>query len=569
MSCKRYPRIFDYIDLVKSGKIRVCQDQMDMIDNIVLPVLNRDDVFVDEEKIEKGLSLQKYFPFELLPWEIFIFALVAGVFIDEEGEYFAYFKNIDILVGRGSGKNGFISFLCFYFLSNIHGIQNYNIDILANSEDQAKTSFNDVYDVITNAEAKYKATLLKNFYATKTAIKGKATNSILRFNSSSAKGKDSKRTGCIILDEVHEYTDNETVKKLKSGLGKIKDPRIITITTDGEIRGAYIDKMKEKDHKILKQYDPENRTLVFFCHIEAEDEYLDPENLVKAIPSIIYPAFRHLRREILDEIHDMPNTPDYYGEFMAKRMNYPVGDSEVEVASWDDIVACNQPVPNVTGVNCVGAVDFAKTNDFVSVGIMFFMNNRFYVIHHTFVCTKSRDLKGIKVKEQMKAWEAAGYLTYVEDAEIPAELVVDWFYNRILDGFNIVKIAIDDYRFSFLNFAFKKIGFTAYKDDDSDIEPNIKLVRRWDIMKIAPIVNSAFVTQSISWGEGCGDNGHIMAWYTNNVKVVYTNGNMTYGKIEEHYRKTDGFMMLVNLFVLQDLIKIEYDTSNFGVIGVW
>lgn len=42
-----------------------------MIDNIVLPVLSREDVFIDEEKIEKGLELQKYFNFRLIEWEVF------------------------------------------------------------------------------------------------------------------------------------------------------------------------------------------------------------------------------------------------------------------------------------------------------------------------------------------------------------------------------------------------------------------------------------------------------------------------------------------------------------------
>lgn len=96
MSCKRYKRIFDYIDMVKTGKVNVCQDQLDMIDNVVLPVLNREDVFVDEEQIEKGLSLQKYFPYKLIEWEIFLFALIAGVYIEDDETREIFFNEIDI-----------------------------------------------------------------------------------------------------------------------------------------------------------------------------------------------------------------------------------------------------------------------------------------------------------------------------------------------------------------------------------------------------------------------------------------------------------------------------------------
>lgn len=45
-------------------------------------------------------------------------------------------------------KNGFIAALSFYFTTSFHGIKEYNVDIVANSEKQAKTSFEDVYNVI-------------------------------------------------------------------------------------------------------------------------------------------------------------------------------------------------------------------------------------------------------------------------------------------------------------------------------------------------------------------------------------------------------------------------------------
>ena len=42
-------------------------------------------------------------------------------------------------------------YLSFYFLSPLHGIRGYNIDLLANSEDQAKTTFKDVYGIVKRA----------------------------------------------------------------------------------------------------------------------------------------------------------------------------------------------------------------------------------------------------------------------------------------------------------------------------------------------------------------------------------------------------------------------------------
>ena len=258
------------MEMILSNQIEHCIEQEQMINNIVIPVLEREDVFIDEKKLEQCLSLQRYFPYKLIEWEVFLVALIVGVFKKlPDGNTDIFFRDIRIIVGRGSGKNGLISFLCFYFLSPYHGIRGYNIDLLANSEKQAMTSFNDVYDTVNdNYDKKKNGKALKtHFYATKTEVLGRKMKSVLRFNTSSKRGKDSKRTGCIIYDEKHEYEDPTNINTLRSGLGKVPFGREITITTNGNVRGGVFDKELEQALEILKEYNPINRTLIFYCHI--------------------------------------------------------------------------------------------------------------------------------------------------------------------------------------------------------------------------------------------------------------------------------------------------------------
>lgn len=548
---KSYSRFIDpYLRKIKNNEVEHCKEQDLMIDNIVIPTLERPDVRIDDEKIEKGLSLQKYFPYRLIEWEVFLFALIVGV-IFTDGDI--VFNEIRVMVGRGSGKNGFISFLCFYFLSPYHGIRGYNIDLMANAEDQAKTSFKDVYEVITDpVESKYKTVLKKNYHATKELITGRATKSELRFNTSSKRGKDSKRTGCIIFDEKHEYTDVQNMNTLKSGLGKVWHGRIITITTDGHIRGAVLDQEKEQNQAILKEYNPLNRTLVFWCRIENEKEWNQIDKLVKAIPSLN--DFPSLRTTIEKEIIDMPYNMDYFPEYMAKRCNFPIGNKEVEVATWEDILATDQDMIDLEGRNCVGGVDYAKTNDFVTTGLTFRVEEKIYHVQHTFICSRSRDLGGIKAP--LREWEAKGDVEFVDDVEISPDLVAGWF-EKMGQRYNIIKIAIDNYRYSLLNSALKKVGFDAFE------KKNVYLVRPSDIMKAAPIINHGFVTHMIVFG-----NTPIMRWYTNNTKKQMDDkGNITYGKIEPNYRKTDGFMEFVCTMTIIEEIPEELDYSgiNFDV----
>lgn len=526
-----------YMEMILENKVEHCKEQEDMINNIVIPVLEREDVYIDEQKIEDGLSLQKYFPYQLIEWEIFLFALIAGVFF-KSGDIF--FRVIRIIVGRGSGKNGFIDFLIFYFISPKHGVQNYDVDLLANSEKQVKRSFTDVYEMInTPVSPEHEKALKSNYYTSKEIIIGKRTNSKLEFNTSSKRGKDSKRTGCVIYDEKHQYLSSENINTLKSGLGKVKFGREITITTDGHIRGAVFDKEKEQNHDILKEYNPLNRTLVFWCRIEEEEEWNQEDKWIKAIPSIN--DFPYLKSTLQQEVIDMPYNMDYYPEFMAKRMNFPVGDKDVEVALWDDLLATDQEFIDLEGLECVGGVDYAMTNDFVGCVLLFKVGEKYYVKHKTFICAQSRDLPGIKAP--LNEWAEKGDVEFVHDVEVSPWHVTGWF-EEMAEKYNIKKIAMDEFRFTWLNSAFREIGFDAYHIK------NIKRVRPSDVMRVSPILNSAFIKHNMVWGDL-----PVMRWYVNNTKKVVSGINITYGKIEPCYRKNDGFLALVAAMTIVDEIK--------------
>ena len=59
MSTRYEPNIDEWIYLVKGNHIEHCKEQELMIDNNLIPVLERNDVTVDEERIRRGLSLEK------------------------------------------------------------------------------------------------------------------------------------------------------------------------------------------------------------------------------------------------------------------------------------------------------------------------------------------------------------------------------------------------------------------------------------------------------------------------------------------------------------------------------
>src|SRR5690606_13961130 len=120
-------------------------------------------------------------------------------------------------MARGAGKNGFLSALGNYFISELHGIDFYNVSIVANSEKQAKTSFNEIYNAIDTNDI-----LKAHFNHQKALIEGKITKSVLQYHTSNASTKDGLRDGCVFFDEVHQYEDSSIVDVFTSGLGKVQ-----------------------------------------------------------------------------------------------------------------------------------------------------------------------------------------------------------------------------------------------------------------------------------------------------------------------------------------------------------
>ncbi|HDR8440401.1 TPA: terminase large subunit, partial [Bacillus cereus] len=142
---KYHPYIDEYMRMVENEEIQSCKEQKQLMEFLRWK-LDQPGVVIDADAIEKSVEKPApYFSFSLFAWQRFCNAFFYGVRY-EDGRLM--FDRYLLLLGRGAGKNGYISYDCFYMLSGHHGIKNYDIDIVATSEDQAKTSFEDVLNIL-------------------------------------------------------------------------------------------------------------------------------------------------------------------------------------------------------------------------------------------------------------------------------------------------------------------------------------------------------------------------------------------------------------------------------------
>lgn len=538
--------IQDYINLVRSGTIEVCIEQLQLC-ALVESCFENESLFVDEGQLHKYLGLQKYFPFKLFEWEVFCFTLHNCVY---SSPGILRWPDLFVLVGRGAGKNGYLAFEDFSLISEYNDVKNYDIDICANAEEQAKTSFDDVWNVLEENESKLKA----HFTWTKELIQNIKTGSKLRFRTSNAKTKDGGRPGKVDFDEYHQYEDYKTIQVFKTGLGKKKNPRTTITTTDGTVRDGPLDRIKDRAGQILKGVIKDNGMLPYICKLDDEKEVDNPAMWNKANPSLHY--FPELLRTMQKEYIDYKEDPVSNSSFMTKRMNLPKGNQDVEVTTWENILATNQEVPDLSGCTCVAGIDYMKTNDILSAGLLFLFKAKYYWITHSWVCSRSADLG--RIKAPLREWEELGLLTFVDAPEISPDIPAQWLADQG-QLYNITLLAIDNYRYTLLTKALRDVGFSVDKNEAN----NVKLTRPSNQMQTAPIINSLFVTHTLVLGDN-----PLMRWAIQNACVITSQaGNMTYGKIEGKSRKTDPWMALVNAMCASlDLPDSGEEVVDFGKV---
>ena len=181
--------IEDYLKYYESNKLVFNEERRLLIENIVKPTLKRNDIFFDKDTYYKCLRFVERWYYKLFPFQKFLYAFVFMYKND-----IPVFRTFVVLEGRGNGKDGFIVPLLHFFTTQYYGVENYNVDIVATSEDQANDSYDVAYNVLKNNEQLMK----KYFYWNKEYFVNKVTKSRFRFNTSNAATKDGKKDGAII-----------------------------------------------------------------------------------------------------------------------------------------------------------------------------------------------------------------------------------------------------------------------------------------------------------------------------------------------------------------------------------
>lgn len=529
----------EYVDLYERGIIPFNKERIQLINYLKNEVLVRDDIYFDEDMIQNFIRYAEKNFFPLAKYQKFITPFIFLYRKEDDEVFFDEFLNS---IARGGGKNGFMSARDSFFISPLHGIENYDVTITANSEKQGKVSFKEVYETVQRKR------LEQQFYLTKMAITNRVTNSIFSYRTNNPKTMDSARDGCLEFDEIHMFENSDIVDIQRSGLGKIKHPRTFYNGTNGHVREGFYDRILERAQKIFSSEAKNDRLFPFICKLDTIDEMDNPKMWSKANPMFEEdsPYAKRLYSTVMKEYLKLEEEPSGRKEFVVKRMNFTEGDAERDVATHEQLLATKQNVEVPIGTHCVAGFDYASIRDFVSVGLLFKVDDKFYWHQHSFARRKFLD--SFKLKAPIREWEDTGLVTIVDEPSIDPQHLIDWL-NEQRTKYSIDLVCADGFRMDLLKPLLEKEGYTY------EFLRNPRGVQA----KVAPIIEDGFANERFIFGDD-----PMMRWYVNNSYIKEDSlGNRTFLKKESVRRKTDGFHAFIAALYKRESIEETASFSEF------
>lgn len=216
MSCKIPPEVEEYLQIIETEQQRV-NAETKALAAMIRRIFDTEDITVDEEKAGHYLSLEKYLPYKLFPWQRALTILWLCTY-RSDGQ--PRFTTAFCMLARGAGKDGTIAFNSFCLVSPFNRVQRYNVDICANNEEQAVTPLKDLVEVLETPS--HESRLKRHFYHTKELVQGRWNKGIIKGRTNNPKGRDGMRSGAVILTRC---TPSKTMTTSKfSEPGRAKSP---------------------------------------------------------------------------------------------------------------------------------------------------------------------------------------------------------------------------------------------------------------------------------------------------------------------------------------------------------
>lgn len=558
----RYPtcdsRVFDYVEGVLGGSIDAC-DAIQLACQRMLRELCmvQDDgcrwTFDPELACKPIRFVEKfmrptgdYDRMELMPWQCWFYANLFG-FVDRQTGERKYLQAL-LIVGSGNGKTPLVAGAALYQASQ-EGRRNAEIDILANSRNQASTLLNDCRSMVDNSPALAARFLgLKGrveYYKDGVKSRGRSAvpDAVIQTLSANARNLDGLRPTTAAFDEVHQMADYALIEQMRRSLDKTNNGLLLMFSTmgtvlDGPLMGEY----RSAQQMLRGNGNPavNERRLAVIYELNEKLDPADYQHWGQANPSL--GKLLDLEKMRLRFAEGQAN-PERLLDFYTKSLNLFTKVHSLSYLSYE-LIERNQgtiDLEAIRGREAFGGFDLSTSYDHTGAALLVPLDDgRIAVLFHCFVPRRVAEVNHEHL--DYYAYAMGGELTIIDGDYIDQNHILGWF-EKMAETFDIRAIGYDP-----ANATLLVRSLSSYRGENKPVfccDP----VRQGALTLNDPMKR---LKEFFSDGRVVFNRSKLFEWYLNNVKLrkdyaTRDNENWVPVKLDK-YSKIDVFMAFLDAF---------------------
>lgn len=340
------------------------------------------------------------------------------------------FTEVLLLVARKNGKSTLMASNASFGLFCQRGI---TTGCVSNTDKQAKLVWDEIDSIRSKIDPKSRYTGRNIFEIRCRSL----DNAILRM-SSTMQNLDGRNFSICIFDEVHECKNQEIYEASIRSMGAVDEPLMIMVTTNGYVRGRFMDEKLAYAHSVADGEIDDKSFLPWLYEQDTEDEiYENHQSWRKSNPGLDdgVKTWRYLEETMQKSEYSLQSK----NAMLCKDFNLPqiassaflhISDiDQLKDKKLDDLPTYAQRLGR-DWVFAVVAVDLSKTSDLTCACFVWQMpdDQTIYCLPHFWIpkAKITGEDNDRNAGADYETWARDGYVEVVDGAEIAGEDVADW-----------------------------------------------------------------------------------------------------------------------------------------------
>jgi len=404
------------------------------------------------------------------PIEKFIFGNIYGWISKNPKAPYRRFRYVYYQVGRKNAKSQDLAIVGTYEMACMNE-SCAEVLVAATKKEQTKYVWGEADLIIRRCKINIQGESLSKKFRTVYGVIHhiKSDSTFARLSEEDKKKGDGSNPQCGIIDEYHAHETDEYYNVLTSGMKIRTQPLLIIITTAGfdlnnpcyAAEYDYISKILDPDNPI-----DNDQYFAIVCELDHDeqgeliDDIKDETVWVKSNP--INTKTPEGIASIRAELQIALDKPDKMRDFLTKTMDIWVNERDCAYMPMRKWAACKGEIPDLKGKVCYIGFDLSAKIDLTSVTFEFPIDDKYYVINHSFIPEETLPARRKIGKVPYDRWIKEGWMTATPGPVVDYRLVRDYAINTAKEkGWYIEEICGDPWGFLQIGNDCIDLGFTV------------------------------------------------------------------------------------------------------------